>query len=147
MAESTMVEVPVRWSDMDVYGHVNNVQYLRYLEEARVRLFQDWFGERRDLLREGVVVARAEIDYLKPLVVDRRDAAVEMWCSNLGGASYDLAYVVRLVGSDDVYARAETTLASYDLTNDRPRRLTETEREVLKAKLGAPVGLRRRSGH
>ena len=51
---------------MDAYGHVNNVIFLGYLEEARVSLF-----ERMDLanpLETGVVVARHEIDYRKPLV-------------------------------------------------------------------------------
>ena len=28
-------DVPLRWSDMDAYGHVNNVQFLRLLEDAR----------------------------------------------------------------------------------------------------------------
>ena len=37
------VEVPLRWSDMDAYGHVNNVQYLRLLEDARVIGFREWF--------------------------------------------------------------------------------------------------------
>lgn len=27
---------PLRWSDMDAFGHVNNVVFLRYLEEARI---------------------------------------------------------------------------------------------------------------
>ncbi len=31
-------EIPVRWGDMDAYGHVNNVVYMRYLEEARAQL-------------------------------------------------------------------------------------------------------------
>ena len=31
--------VPLRWSDMDAYGHVNNVQFLRLLEDARVIAF------------------------------------------------------------------------------------------------------------
>ncbi|MGB0466421.1 MAG: acyl-CoA thioesterase [Pontibacterium sp.] len=30
--------LPVRWGDMDAYGHVNNALYMRYLEEARVQL-------------------------------------------------------------------------------------------------------------
>ncbi len=33
-------ELPVRWGDMDAYGHVNNAVYLRYLEEARVQLLE-----------------------------------------------------------------------------------------------------------
>src|SRR5690606_29824499 len=28
-------EIPVRWGDMDAYGHVNNTLYFRYFEEAR----------------------------------------------------------------------------------------------------------------
>lgn len=27
--------IPVRWGDMDSYGHVNNILYMQYLEEAR----------------------------------------------------------------------------------------------------------------
>ena len=47
------VEVPLRWSDMDAYGHVNNVQYLRLLEDARVVGFQEWFPDRPDPRRRG----------------------------------------------------------------------------------------------
>ncbi|HIZ99270.1 MAG TPA: thioesterase family protein, partial [Candidatus Janibacter merdipullorum] len=36
-------DVVLRWGDMDAYGHVNNVQYHRLLEEARVRAFASWF--------------------------------------------------------------------------------------------------------
>ncbi|WP_255532573.1 thioesterase family protein [Polynucleobacter sp. UK-Kesae-W10] len=27
---------PIRWGDMDAYGHVNNTIYFRYMEQARV---------------------------------------------------------------------------------------------------------------
>lgn len=145
MSERTVVEVPIRWSDMDAYGHVNNVQYLRYLEEARVQVFRDWFGQRRDLLDEGVLVARAEIDYLLPLVFGHLPAEITMWCSRISGASYELAYEVRVQGGEEVYARAETTMVSFDLAQNRPRRLSSTEREVLQARFHAPVPLRRRS--
>lgn len=144
MAASTVIEVPIRWSDMDAYGHVNNVQYLRYLEEARVELFQQWFGQDRSLLTDGVLVARAEVEYLLPLVHDHRPAAVQIWCSRIGGASYDLAYLVRLGGEDTIYAQAETTMVAFDLQNNRPRRLSGAEREVLQANLADPVALRRR---
>ena len=42
----------VRWGDMDAMGHVNNAQYFRYLETARI----DWmsgFGLKPGLNREG----------------------------------------------------------------------------------------------
>ena len=33
------VDVQLRWSDMDAYAHVNNVEMLRLLEEARIEAF------------------------------------------------------------------------------------------------------------
>ena len=34
------VIIPMRWADMDSQGHVNNVTYFRYMEEARVQMFR-----------------------------------------------------------------------------------------------------------
>ena len=34
-----VVELKPRWADMDAYGHVNNVTWLEYLQEARIDLF------------------------------------------------------------------------------------------------------------
>ena len=131
------VDVPLRWSDMDAYGHVNNVQFLRLLEDARVIGFQEWFGQDRSMLDEGVLVARHEIEYLAPLEFRIAPIQVDMWATQISGASFDLAYEVRDPASvgDALYARAETTLVAYDFTTAKPRRLRPKEREVLKRRL------------
>ena len=137
-------DVPLRWSDMDAYGHVNNVQFLRLLEDARVIGFQEWFGQDRSLLDEGVLVARHEIEYLAPLEFRHAPIAVGMWATRIGGAAFDLAYEVRDPASvgDALYARAETTLVLYSFRNGKPRRLAEDERAVLKRHEGEPVPFR-----
>lgn len=142
------VDVPLRWSDMDAYGHVNNVQFLRLLEDARVIGFTQWFGGRFDVLANGVIVARHEIEYLAPLEFRHAPVHIDMWVTRIAGASYDLGYEIRdPVGVGDVlYARAETTLVAYDFAAHRPRKLNEVEREVLGGVLGDPVPMRRRSG-
>ena len=59
---------------MDAFGHVNNVVFLRYLEEARIDfMFRLAPGTERRRSRGGSVVARHEIDYMRPLV-HRHDA-------------------------------------------------------------------------
>jgi acyl-CoA thioester hydrolase len=141
------VDVPLRWSDMDAYGHVNNVQFLRLLEDARVIAFEQWFGQDRSLLEEGVLVARHEIEYLAPLDFRHAPIGVDMWVTNISGASFDLAYEVRdpeEVGTT-LYARAETTLVAYDFATVSPRRLRPDERAVLKALAGEPVPFRWRA--
>jgi acyl-CoA thioester hydrolase len=138
------VDVPLRWSDMDAYGHVNNVQFLRLLEDARVIGFRQWFGEDRGLLDEGVVVARHEIEYLAPLDFRHAPVTVDMWATTVSGSSFTLDYEVRdpdQVGTT-LYARAETTLVAYDFATASPRRLRLDERAVLKGVSGDPAPFR-----
>ncbi|WP_308409809.1 acyl-CoA thioesterase [Zhihengliuella halotolerans] len=40
------VEVPMRWADMDAYGHINNVNLVRMMEEARIGAFGVPGGDR-----------------------------------------------------------------------------------------------------
>ena len=45
------IPIHLRWADLDAYNHLNNVEMLRLLEEARVRMF--WVpGSGDDQLRE-----------------------------------------------------------------------------------------------
>jgi acyl-CoA thioester hydrolase len=141
--------VPLRWSDMDAYGHVNNVQFLRLLEDARVIGFEDWFGQDRSVLSEGILVARHEIEYLAPLLFRVPPIVVEMWATKIGGAGFDLAYEVRDGrpsadgGEEDaVYARAETTLVLYDFATSTPRRMDDSLKAVLGSHSGEPVPFR-----
>ena len=34
-----VIEIPVRWGDMDAFNHVNNVMYFQYFESARIAYF------------------------------------------------------------------------------------------------------------
>lgn len=138
--------VSLRWSDMDAYAHINNVQFLRLLEDARVMAFRDWFNQDRSLLDEGVLVSRHEIEYRRPLGFRPEPVRIEMWVSGVGGAGFEVAYIVTDpdgVG-DTVYAVAETELALYDFTTSSPRRVREHERAVLHAHVGGAAPFRRR---
>ncbi|MDN5765220.1 MAG: acyl-CoA thioesterase [Humibacillus sp.] len=155
-------QVALRWSDMDAYAHINNVQFLRLLEDARVIGFRDWFGGQdagqRTLLDEGVLVSRHEIEYRRPLGFRHQPVEIQMWVSRVGGAGFDVAYIVTDPAGmaaeggeggdggegDVVYAVAETELALYDFTAEGPRRMRPHERESLRAYRGGPAPFRRR---
>lgn len=142
----SVVPVPLRWSDMDAYGHVNNVQFLRLLEDARILAFAEWFGRARSVVGEGIIVARHEIEYRAPLVFRIEPIEVAMWVTRLTGASYDIGYEVRDAGAGSTtYALAETTLVGYDFEAERPRRLDPIDRESLSSFLGPAVTFRHSS--
>ncbi|MFV0129857.1 acyl-CoA thioesterase [Streptomyces sp. HMX112] len=117
---------------MDAFGHVNNVVFLRYLEEARIDfMFRLAPGDGSPSFRGGSVVARHEIDYLRPLVHRHEPVTIESWVTKIGAASLTIAYEVK--DPDQVYVRASTVVVPFDLTAQRPRRITAEERSYLEA--------------
>lgn len=127
---------PVRWADMDALGHVNNVVYSDYLQEARADMLR--LHARLPVtgaLLEGTLVASQRLQYAAPLVFDAQPVQVDVWVAELRAASFTLAYEVYRPGSEPgertVYARAHTVMAPYVFAEERPRRLTEEERAGL----------------
>jgi len=121
---------PLRWADMDAFGHVNNAVFLRYLEEARIDfMFRLAPGEEGVSFPGGTVVARHEIDYLRPLVHRHEPITVETWVSGITAASMTVKYEVK--DEETLYARASTIVVPYNLAEQRPRRITAEEKEFL----------------
>ncbi len=143
---ASRVLVPLRWSDLDAYGHINNVAYLRILEEARITGFRSWFGGEPGVVEAGVIVARHEIEYLTPLSRVAVPVAVDMWAVGIRTSGFGVGYEIRDPDEKGttVYARAETWLVAYDLAAGRPRPLTGRERAVLAPRVGEPVAMRGR---
>ena len=127
----------MRWSDMDAYGHVNNVVYLTYLEEARVDMLFALGSDHGDkALAEGVLVAHHEIDYKRPLVYHPRGVDIDLWVGAIKGASFEIRYQVR--DEETVFATAASLLVPYDLDAARPRRVSPEVRAFLEQYLEPP---------
>ncbi len=175
------VPVQLRWSDMDAYGHVNNVEMLTLLEEARIEAFwahpapvpglagdvpperEPWPTAVLDAgpgARTATLVARQEVEYLRPLGYRRTPVVVDMWIGHLGGASIDVCYEVHDALRDALhdapgdggpatarvtpYARAVTTLVLVDAASGSPRRIGEDERAAWLPYVEEPPAFRRR---
>jgi acyl-CoA thioester hydrolase len=110
---------------MDAYGHINNVVFLRYLEEARIDFL---FRPEKDF-QQGSVVARHEIDYKRQLVHRHTPVDIELWITEIRAASFTITYEVK--DPDQLYVRAATVIVPFDFKAQRPRRLTAEEREFL----------------
>ncbi|SEN67955.1 acyl-CoA thioesterase [Cryobacterium sp. TMT1-3] len=152
------VPIRLRWSDLDAYGHVNNAEMLRLLEEARILAF--WVTEDDGAIgastavldgRPGAatltLIARQEIEYLAPVPYLRQPLDVRLWLGKLGGASLDVCYEVYSpegVVPELLYARANTTIVLVDAASERPRRINDTERAAWTPYLDAPIAFARR---
>ena len=136
-------ECPLRWADMDSLGHVNNVVYVDYLQEARVDMLSVHApASGGEELAEGVVVVRHDVRFLAPLVFRFEPVRIETWVSEIRAASFTMEYeILDLLpdGTRHVYCRASSVLTPFVFAEERPRRIRPEEREVLERFL-APAG-------
>ncbi|WP_220793463.1 acyl-CoA thioesterase [Nocardioides stalactiti] len=159
---------PIRWADLDLLGHVNNVRYVDYLQEARVDLLRahrwpETAGDQNTAdataaLADAIIVGRHEVTYRAPLLFSERPVLIECWVTELRAGYFTLAYEIfdeDEAGARTVYVEASTVLAPYRFDIESPRRLRPEERAVLEAYLEpvprerpAPVVIDRdRAGH
>lgn len=118
----------VRFSDVDVYGHVNNVKYFEYYQEARLAFL---VSLGRDTGEDGfrLVVARLDVDYKRPILFRAEPYLVESWVTRVGRSSFDISSEIR--DGDVLLSRAHAAMVSFDLGTQRSRPLTEGERRRL----------------
>jgi len=131
-------ECPLRWSDLDAYGHLNNSRFLTLYEEARVALF--FLGAKEKGLtsfEEGIVISRHEVDYLRPVDYATGPSGeprppsvrIELWVSEIRPSRLTVAY--ELFDVDVVASRALSVCVPFNLATRAPRRLSEDERAFL----------------
>jgi len=152
VTERLHVPIPLRWGDLDAYNHINNTSMLKILEEARVRAF--WHPDRGEdapptavlgfdpTERTTSVIARQEIEYLRPVPYHREPLDVQLWFGRLGGSSAEVCYEVFSPagrGEQVLYARASATIVLVDPTTGSPIRLTAAQRAAWEPFLGAPI--------
>ena len=122
-------ELHVRFSDVDVYRHVNNVKYFEYYQEARLA-FLGSLGRLDGVGSDfSVVVARIGVEYRKPILFRAEPYAVETWVKRVGTSSYTLGSEIK--DGDTVLSSAEVVAVRFDRHRQRAHPLTEEDRTLL----------------
>ena len=81
--------IHVRFVDMDAFGHINNANFLTYLEEARIKYLDDIIHWDYSWSKLAIIMARVEIDFKVPaLYID--DLVIYTRCSHIGNKSFTL---------------------------------------------------------
>jgi acyl-CoA thioester hydrolase len=124
--------VPVRWSDIDMYQHVNHATMVTILEEARIPFLSHAFGA--DITTVGLLIADVRVTYKGQLRLVDSPLQVTMWVKRLRAVDFTLGYEVRsaTAGPESKPAViAESQLAAFDIDGQRLVRLSPHHREYL----------------
>ncbi len=124
-----LLVLPVRWGDMDSFGHVNNVQYIRYLESGRVAYLEEVMGagleERRIILADIQCSFLQQLHYPVTLEVGTR-------VSRLGRSSLHLRSAIFRQGEEQPVATSAGVMVWYDFTSGRSEPIPDEIRERIR---------------
>ncbi len=127
-------ELRVRWSDVDAYGHVNNVVYFEYFQEARISFIAELSGTNDAMsLANGFVLARLVVDYRRPIRFRPTPYEIHSWPTRLGRSSFDLHATIH--DGDELLATSAAVIVAYDATVQQARPLSDAERAGISAQL------------
>jgi acyl-CoA thioester hydrolase len=115
-----VIEVPVRWGDMDLLGHVNNIIYLQYFETARIEyMVRAGLGPPGPAWRDhGFIVASLNCHYRAPVTYpDTVSAGARV--SALGDDRMVIEHAVFSPKLDRVAAEGDALLISYEYASGR----------------------------
>ena len=126
--------MPVRWSDLDAFNHVNNARFLTFLEQARIEWFEtigeDWISET-----QAPVIANATLNYKLPIEYPAR-IFVELFTARLGSSSVTIGH--RIVAEDgNLHCDGHVVAVWVDRRSGKPTALPDGVRRASEALLPA----------
>lgn len=98
-----VASVPVRWSDIDMYQHINHATMVTMLEEARVPFLSPAFAV--DITSIGLLIAEVKVGYKGQLRLTDSPLQVTMWVQRLRTVDFTIGYEVRSVHAAPIHGR------------------------------------------
>ncbi|HMG15000.1 MAG TPA: acyl-CoA thioesterase [Saprospiraceae bacterium] len=135
-----VLEIAVRFKDVDMMGHVNHANYLTYVEDARLKYYDAVFGTNTDWhTQHGLIMARIEIDYKLAIRFDDI-IKVSTKCTKLGHKSFEMEWIIAKHSNqiELIAAQGKAIIVCYDYELNKAidipaeRRLMLTEYEGLR---------------
>ena len=119
----------VIFRDVDSFGHVNNAVYLTYFEWARAQMWFDLTGIQGIPRNIGFIVARAEVDFIAQIGMERIDIRVRV--SEMRNTSFDTVYEIRL-SDGKLAATGKVVVVLFDWKEQRKTPISDELRQTIR---------------
>lgn len=119
--------IPVRWGDMDAYGHVNNTVYFRYFEQTRVEWVELQGARVSPEEAAGMVIINASCTFYVPVNYPAT-VIVKMYGGEPGRTSVMTWYELFVEGEDRLYADGAAKMVWMDNRTGKSAPLPDTIR-------------------
>jgi acyl-CoA thioester hydrolase len=110
--EKQPFKMRVDWADLDLFGHVNNVAFFRYMQAARVDFCESLgLTSLNESGRLSFMVASSQCSFRKPLHFPG-EVLIHVTCKEARNTSFQLLY--KIMNGEAIVAEGEDVLVVYD---------------------------------
>ena len=133
------IEVKVAWGEMDAFAHVNNANYLRWFESARIAYFEKVSVSigAKDQSPWVPILARATVDFRRPVTYPDT-VTVEASVRSFGTTSFTMVYRATSQAQGAVVAEGEAVVVLLDPATERKTAIPPELRAAIDALEAAP---------
>ncbi len=131
-AEEYKLELQLRidWSDLDMYKHVNNISFMRYMQSGRVNFWEaSGIYEMYENSNMGTMLVSTHCDFKKSLYYPGK-AIVKTKLDFIKNSSFGLKHLI-LDEANEICAEGKDVVVCYDFDKDKTFRIPEDLREKL----------------
>lgn len=127
------IPVKVRFSETDALGHISNISYFIYLEEARTEFFAD-LGFGRDINNWKIILASASCDFVSQGYYNQK-LVVQTAVSRIGNSSFQVVHEIKDAESGELVAKGQASAVHFNFKTQKSEALPETNRQLLEKHL------------
>ena len=127
----SIIPVQVRFSDVDILGHVSNTVYQNYYDAGKVHYFDEVLPEI-DFVTIGLVGASIKIDYLKPIYM-RTKILVETHVTHVGNKSLTMGHQLVEEETGEVLSTCSVVLVCYNIKDKVSMPIPESWKQKIAA--------------
>ena len=136
-SKSIITKIPVLWGDMDGFGHVNNIIYLKWCETSRIELFRSiWnykIGNMEEVLERGgigPILANFNMDYKYPVKYPD-EIKIETYLTHIGNSSMGIGHELFSQNNDNLVAKAISVVVMLNYISNDKVIIGDKDREIL----------------
>ncbi|WP_173917325.1 thioesterase family protein [Halobacillus sp. Marseille-Q1614] len=122
-------QINVRFCETDLLGHVNNNNYFVYMEDSRIKFFEDL-----NLIDDdwNFIVASIKCDFIKQVYYGQ-ELILKTGVSKIGTSSFHMEQDMYIKSSGDLAAKGSTVVVQFDFSEQKSRPLTDEMKKGLEA--------------
>lgn len=127
------IALPVRWGDLDAFGHVNNTVFFQYFESARIKYFDALqYRQQLEATGHGPILAETSCRFRRPLKYPDQ-LVIGARVTDVGEDRFSMEYRIWSEQWQGVAAKGTGLLVSYDYRSEKRCPLPDAIRERIAA--------------